>query len=135
MDRTTVLIVGSEVVTLDLLTLQVTPQAPLLAARNAVGVVLEGDAVFAFEGLDAKLNLMTLCEKTSVSPTHWTSLPPMHYTRAYFTPCAFKALIYLAATAATSHSAVESFNSRTEIFTVLPVSLPLDLQLDCPSGN
>ena len=57
----------------------------------------------------------------------------MHYARAFFTPYAFKALLYLASTIAEDNRAVESFSPTTETFTVLPVSLPAKLKLDCYS--
>ena len=53
----------------------------------------------------------------------------MHHARSDFTPCAFKALLYLAST--NKHRAVESFSPHSETFTVLPVSLPANLKLDC----
>jgi len=128
-DRTTVLIVGEEVWTLDLLTLQATPLPPLLTPRNWVGVAQVGNTVFAFGGDSG--NLRTVCEKSSVPLTQWTPLPPMHYGRMAFTPCVFKALLYLASTNTASNRAVESFSPHTGTFTVLPVSLPPDLQLGC----
>ena len=119
-DRTTVLIVGEQVRTLDLLTLQTTPLPPLLTPRDFVGVAQMGSTVFAFGGIDG--TPLKVCEKSSVPPTHWTPLPPMHYARSNFTPCAFKAFLYLVS--AKNHRAVESFSSHNETFTVLPVSLP-----------
>lgn len=130
-DGSTVLIVGEKVMKLDLLTLQTTPLASLLFPRDYVGVALVGNVVFAFGGYDD--DSMTVCEKSSISPTHWTSVPPMHYARACFTPCAFKGLLYLAATAARDHRAVESFSPCTETCTVLPVSLPPEIELGCGS--
>ena len=127
-DRTSVLIVGREVLILNLLTLHITPLSPLLTPRNGVGIAKVGDTVFAFAGYDDN-NPMTVCEKSKVSPTHWTQLPSMHHARCSFTPCAFKALLYLASTATTGHRAVEIFSPVTETFTVLPVSLPPDLKL------
>ena len=128
-DRNTVLIVGKEVRTLDLLTLQTTPRASLLTPRNKVGVAQVGNTVFAFGGWDD--GPMKVCEKSSFPPTSWTPLPPMHYARAGFTPCAFKDLLYLAST--NNRRAVESFSPDTETFTVLSVSLPKRLQLNCDS--
>ena len=127
-DRTTVLIVDYEVLTLDLLTLHITPLAPLLTPRNYVGVVLVGNTVFAFGGFHGESPL-TVCEKCSVPLTHWTQLPSMHYARSDFTPCAYKALLYLVSTAAEDHRTVESFSPHNETFTVLAVSLPEDLEL------
>ena len=123
-DRTTVLIVGKHVMTLDLLTFEITRLSPLLKPREFAGVAQMDNTVFAFGG---SYPSMTVCEKSSVPPTHWTPLPPMHYARSWFTPCAFNALLYLAATYAEDHRAVESFSPHTETFTVLPVSLPQDL--------
>ena len=71
-DRTTVLIVGKEVLTLDLLTLQVTPLASLLTPRDCVGVAQVDNTVFAFGGWEGCP--MTVCEKSSVPITSWTSL-------------------------------------------------------------
>ena len=69
-DRTTVLIVGQEVRTLDLLTLHTTPLAPLLTPRDCVGVAQVGNTVFAFGGYhDAYGNPVTICEKSTVPPT------------------------------------------------------------------
>lgn len=126
---TTVLVVGKEVLTLDLLTLQVTPQAPLTVPRDYVGVAQVGNSVFAFGGSVDSRSSIRVCEKSSVPPTHWTPLPPMRYARSSFTPCVFKVLLYLVSTRAEDHRAVETFNPRTETFTVLPVSLPADLKL------
>ena len=47
-DKTTVLIIGKKVKTLDLLTLQVTSLVPLLTPRNGVGVAQVRSTVFAF---------------------------------------------------------------------------------------
>ena len=121
-DRTTVLIVGEQVRTLDLLTLQTTPLPPLLTPRDFVGVAQMGSTVFAFGGIDG--TPLKVCEKSSVPPTHWTPLPPMHYARSNFTPCAFKAFLYLVS--AKNNRAVESFSSHNETFTVLSVSLPAE---------
>jgi len=90
-------------------------------------------SVFAFGGSQIGYLPMTVCEKCSLPSTHWTPLPPMYYPRMAFTPGVFKALLYLASTAAYDHRAVESFSPYTETFTVLPVSLPSDLALGCGS--
>ena len=128
-DRTTVLLVGTEVLTLDLLTLHITPLPLLLTPRFDIGVAQMGNTVFAFGGIVSLLaNPMTVCEKSSIPPTHWTPLPHMHYARCSFTPCVFKALFYLASTYA-KHRAVESFSPLTETFTVLPVALPKGLKI------
>ena len=84
-----------------------------------------GNVVFAFGGYDGRA--LTVCEKWSMQL--WSGLKDMHYARGNFTPCHFKSLIYLAAARATDHRAVESFSPHTEIFTVLPVSLPTQLRL------
>jgi len=49
--------------------------------------------------------------KSAVFPLHSLDpTPSMHYPRACFTPCPYKALLYLVSTAASSHRAVESFS-------------------------
>ena len=50
-DRTTVLIVGKQVLTLDLLTLYITPRPSLLTPRDYVGVAQVGNTVFAFDDI------------------------------------------------------------------------------------
>ena len=129
-DRITVLIVGKQVMTLDLLTLQITPLASLSTPRNFVGVAQVDNTVFAFGGSGSDYSPSVLCEKGSVLPTRWTPLPPMHYARSCFTPCFFKSLLYLVSTWAKE---VESFSPHTETFTVLSVSLPAQIQLNSPS--
>jgi len=133
-DRATVLIVGREVLTLDLLTLQVTPMAPLNTPRDWVGVAQVGRTVFAFGGnVKVDGDPLAVCEKSSFPPTNWTPLPHMNYARWFFTPCPFEELLFLTSTYFTHHRAVESFSPHTETFTILPVSLPAELQLDCAS--
>lgn len=130
-DRSTVLIVGLQVMTLDIFTLQITPQAPLPTHRGYVGLAKAGSTVFAFGGYHG--GPRKVCDKNSVPLAGWNSLPPMHYARSHFTPCAFKALLYLTSTKARSHRTVETFSPNTETFTVLSVSLPAELQLGCSS--
>ena len=60
-DKSTVLIVGEEVRTLDLLTLHITPLASLLTPRNYVGVAQVGETVFAFGGSVGE-GSMAVCE-------------------------------------------------------------------------
>lgn len=124
----TLMIVGEEVLTLDLHTFKISTLAPLLTPRYCPGVAKVHNDVLAFGGLNA----LKVCEKWSLLHTRWTPLPDMHYARGGFTPCHFKLLIYLAATYP-DHRAVETFSPQTEIFTVLPVSLPPQLSLNCSS--
>jgi len=126
-----VLVVGKQVLTLDLLSFQTTPLVPLLTPRDWVGVAQMSKAVFAFGGSVDYSGPRTVCEKSTIPPTSWTPLPPMHYARVHFTPCLFKGRFYLAS--ASDHRAVESFSPLTETFTVLPVALPEDLLLVCGS--
>jgi len=118
-DRTTVLIVGEKVMTLDVLSLQVTPQAPLLNPRNFVGVIQVGKTVYAFGG---DFPEVTFCEKSNVLHIDWTPLPPMNYASKALTPCVYKDLIYLVSITYSNHSAIETFNIHTETFAVVPVS-------------
>jgi len=122
-----VLIAGREERTLDLLTFQNTLLVPLLSPRNGVGVAQVGATIFAFGG--TRKGPLTVCEKCSVTLTDWLPLPHMHFARAHFTPTFFKVLLYLVSTRAQDCRAVESFSPYTETFTVLPVSLPADMEL------
>ena len=126
-DKTTVLVVGERVLTLDIPTLQITPLPRLGIPRNGIGVAQVENTVFAFGG--GGNESMKVCEKSSAPFTQWTPLPSMHYARANFTPCPFKVLIYLASTFSSNHRAVESFSPHNETFTELRVSLPAPLNL------
>ena len=130
-DRNTVLIVGRLVRKLDLLTLQTTPLTSLLTPRDYVGVAQMGNRVFAF-GEYKDSGPSTICEYLCEQSSAWTQLPPMHNARCWFTPCPFKALLYLTSTYANDR-AVESYSPHTETFTVLFVSPPAQLQLTCGS--
>lgn len=134
LDRATLMIVDFEVKTLDILTYELTNLDPLLTPRSYSGVAMVNTTVFAFGGEDgAGVNKFSVCEKYSLPHNCWTRLPEMHYARTQFTPCNFKALLYLAGTCPATHRAVESFNPQSETFTVLPISLPPDLRLGCSS--
>lgn len=123
-DRRTLMIVGNEVIILDLYTFQMSTMASLLIPRSGPGVAKVDNYVFAFGGYASKV-----CEKWSVLSTHWTRLPDMHYDRYSFAPCFFQSFIYLAGTYS-NHYTMESFCPQTETFTVLPVSLPQQLTLN-----
>jgi len=90
-DRNTVLIVGYEVMKLDLLTFQATPLVPLLTHRNCVGVAQVDKTVFAFGGSNGVP--MTVCEKCSLSPTHWIPLSPTHYAKTCFISCTARGIL------------------------------------------
>lgn len=131
LDRNTVMVVGREVIIVDTNTCQISKLEPLLSPRICPGLGKVENTVFAFGGSIG--SACKACEKWSILDKCWTRLRDMNYARAYFTPCHFNSLIYLAATLALDHRAVESFSPTTEICTVLPVSLPLQLTLGCNS--
>jgi hypothetical protein len=131
LDGSNVLVVGEEVMILDVLSFKVTTRAPLLEPRYNPGVTKVGEVVFAFGGWDN--GQLKVSEKYSIPDNSWTRLADMHFARGAFTPCHFQSLIYLAASYAKDHRAVESFNPQTETFEVLPVSLPLELRQLCGS--
>ena len=133
LDRETLLFVGEEVMTLDLLTFQTTTQAPLLSPRIWPGIAKVGNDVFAFGGQNSDLKILTVCEKWNLQDKRWTRLRNMHHARNCFTPCHFNSLIYLVSTIVKDHRAVEVFNPGTETFKVLLIPLPAQLVLGCCS--
>lgn len=127
LDRETLMLVGFTVMTLDLHSFQLTSLPNLHTLRNRPGLAKVESAVYAFGGWNS--SELIVCEKWSMQ--QWSKLGSMHYARSAFTPCFFQSLIYLAGTRATNHRAVESFSPYTEMFTVLPISLPSQLTLGC----
>lgn len=62
----------------------------------------------------------------------WSRLGDMSYSRRLYSVLLPRPH-YLAATWAMYHEAVESFCPDTEVFTLLPISLPTQLELRCLS--
>jgi len=100
--------------------------------RDGPGLAKAGDWVYVFGGWDNHYDL-NLCEKFSVEEKQWRPLGSMHQPRSHFTPCSFRRLIYLLCTISKDHRAMESFDSQTEVFALLPLALPLQLELGCCS--
>ena len=131
LDKETLLCLGaapasSAVYELDLALVQLTPQPPLHRARAAAGVAKTADFVYVFGGCDASCNEMNSCEKYSIADKQVLPLGNMQYRRSRFTPCVFQSLIYLVCAYPRT---LESFSPETEIFAVLPLSLPSHLKM------
>jgi hypothetical protein len=98
----------------------------LLVQRCAPGVARTDDCVYAFGGRDAFNTALKSCEKWNIAKQTWQLIAPMQHPRSDFTPCTYRLLFYLV-----DHSvrAIETFSPQTEEFAVLPITLPVRLQL------
>ena len=129
-DKDTLLCVGgfpasSKVYSLNLSSFQLTSLPSLSTPRSSPGLAKVNTQFYAFGGYADPTSLSS-CEKMQLSDKRWTPISSMNHPRAYFTPCHFRALLYLVSPATTK--AVETFNPEKQSFTVLPVSLPPDLR-------
>lgn len=106
---------------LDLPTLELSRVPPLNTARGGVGVANTADFMYAFGG-SGWSNVLKSCEKYSWQDRRWKPMGDMKEPRYCFTPCSFRALIYLLCPNNTLR--IETFCPETELFTVLPISLP-----------
>jgi hypothetical protein len=113
---------------LDLGSFQLRRLAPLSTTLSAPGLAKSSQCVYVFGGWSGFANL-NCCEKYCLVDRKWRTLGDMAYPRAYFTPCHHRFLIYLVSNSSEDHRAIESFNSQTEGFAVLSLSLPLHLKL------
>ena len=102
----------------------------LSIAREGAGLAKVGACFYVFGGSDT-FNCMSSCEKMQPSNQRWTKISNMNCFRAWFTPCHFRSLLYLAS--ADVHRIVETFHAETETFTRLPISLPAYFNSGCKS--
>jgi len=117
---------SSAVHSLDLSSFQLSP-LPFLSTPRVFAGLAKVNAHFYVLGGFNEINEERLgsCEKMQLSDTRWTQISSMKHPRGYFTPCHFRSLLYLASAGV---QAVETFNADTEVFAVLPVSLPPQLR-------
>ena len=90
-------------------------------------------SAYIFGGRDLSRTELRNCDKFDLAASHCSEIGSMQHSRSWFTPCLYRAVIYLAAASHESSRAVETFRPETEAFTVLPISLPRDLELGCCS--
>jgi len=131
MGRTTLMCLGADpastaVYELDLSSAQLTDLPPLSVSRNGAGVAKAAHCVYVFGSWVGKKASLKSCEKYDLQEKRVQALIDMQYGRCFFTPCTFRSLIYLACPFTTP--VIETFDPRTETFTVLPVSLPPDMK-------
>lgn len=130
LDSNTLLCLGASppstaVYELDLPAFTLTSLAPLQTPREGAGVARTANFVYVFGGYDDSLSPLRSCEKLSLRERQWLAMGSMQYGRCYFTPCTFRALIYLSCPLTTT---MESFDPQTEIYQALPVCLPSKLE-------
>lgn len=111
---------------LNLRSLTFTTLQDLLVQRCAPGVARTDDNVYAFGGRDAFNTALKSCEKWSIAKQTWQPIASMQHPRSDFTPCTHRLLFYLV-----DHSVrtIETFSPQTEKFALLPITLPVRLQL------
>lgn len=130
-DSQTLLCIGASPATtgvyeLNLVSFEVTSMPSIRVPRDGAGVAKSGYIVYVFggEGAHSPTHLKS-CEKYALLDKNWLTLGDMHEARCGFTPCNFRSLIYLLCPYSTR--SIETFSPQTEIFTVLPVSLPTQM--------
>jgi len=128
LDRNRLLCLGADspssaVYSLDLLSFQLSALPGLLAPVRYPGVAKMRSHIYLFGGNDGQVALRT-CAKMSLADQIWTGIRSMVHPRAGFTPCLFRSLLYLVSAAKAAEKTIETFNSESEIFTVLSISLP-----------
>jgi hypothetical protein len=112
---------------LDIITYIMTPLQHLSIAREAPGVAKCAGSVYAFGGIDGGERSQNTCEKWNLEGGRWWNTSnSMKHPRAYFTPCLFKACLYLMTTF--TQSPVEMFRCETETFEELPIAMPKQLR-------
>ena len=129
LDKDTLLCVGanpasSDVYLLDLLSFLLSPLPSLSTPRRAAGVAKVNTHIYVFGGANSQI--LSSCEKMNLSVKCWTGVRSMNYARGGFTPCQFRALLYLFSCWTHSNRSIETFDPDTEMFTVLPVLLPAE---------
>ena len=130
-DRNTLLCVdgnyspSSAVHSLDLSSFLLRPLPSLSTPRAWAGLAKVSTSFYMFGVWDNRSGLSS-CEKMQLSDQHWTKISSMHHSRVCFTSCHYRSLLYLAST--NDHKTVETFSAETQLFAVLPVSLPLQLE-------
>jgi hypothetical protein len=118
---------SAQAYSLDLRSFQLTPLLPLCMSRKAPGIAKATGFIYIFGGKDSENASLIECEKWSMQDqAHSTMLSSMKHPRAFFTPCSFRALVYLVS--ADAHRAIETFSPTTEAFSLLPVSLPAGIE-------
>ena len=118
---------STQVYSLDLRSFQLTPLMPLNMPRKAPGTARATSFIYIFGGKDSANASLIECEKWSMQDqVHSTMLSSMRHPRAFFTPCSYRALVYLVS--ADAHRAIETFSPTTEAFSLLSVSLPAAIE-------
>ena len=112
---------------LDLTTVTMTQLAPLPAPRGYAGVAKLGSFAYVFGGRERFNVSMHSCWKLNLGEEQWQSVGNMTYPRSSFNPCVFRSLVYLVG-AVIGNKGVELFSPQTETFTVLSLSLPLEVK-------
>jgi len=108
---------------LDISSFQLTLVSSLRVPRAWAGVAKAQHFVFVFGGKGDDKRLKS-CEKYELREKQWLPMDSMQERRSNFTPCTYRSLIYLLCPVT---PLIETFSPDTEAFTVLPISLPPQL--------
>lgn len=100
------------------------PQRQLNAPRKAPGLAKANGFIYVFGGNDSSNTTLNSCEKWSMR--NQSMISSMAHPRAFFVPCTLRRLIYLVS--ADAHKAIETFDLDTETCSLLPVTLPAQLE-------
>jgi len=137
-DRRTLLCLGGDLTStavreLDLHSLQLASLPPMQTPRTHAGVAKVSRFVYIFGGSAISNIELKYCEKYTLQDKQSFPLGDMQWPRSHFTPCTFRTLIYLVSPWTTR--TIETFHPEAETFTVLPISLPPEMELNSASTS
>lgn len=128
LDKNSIMCTGGDPATsavnsLDLSSFKFTPLPALTTARKGLGVGRAKAVFYVFGGRDGSAHDLIECEKWEIGGMNWTTAGSMNHPKAYFTPCNYNSVIFLASSWDASSRIVEKFDPEAETFTDLSVSL------------
>ena len=114
---------------LNLTTFQQTALPEMTTPRNAPGIAKVASHIYVFGGVGSA-GYLTTCEKMDITDKQWVSTANnMLYPRISFTPCHHRALLYLVCSRNEANRTIETFHPETEVFALLPIQLPSEIQI------
>lgn len=109
----------------DLSTLKATSLPSIRIPRCGAGLAKVGQYVYVFGGWNETDQFLKSCEKYKLQENQSLPLGNMREHRCSFTPCSFRALIYLTSTHTTRK--IETFSPEMEAFTLFSPELPPEM--------
>ena len=119
---------STEVYELDLTSFRLTLQSSLCIPKCSPGAIQWTTDIYLFGGRNGLMTVQSTCERMDMRTKQWSLVRnQMNYPRVYFTPCLCTSLIYLLSANEAACRCIETFDPQTQVFTLLPVTLPPEL--------